>query len=72
MHRAIEDVEREMLEAAEALEFERAAVLRDQLLELKRGIAPGEAPNGGGSQDADRPTGRPTGKSGRRGKGLYA
>lgn len=33
---AIADVEREMLEAAEALEFERAARLRDQLLELKR------------------------------------
>jgi excinuclease ABC subunit B len=40
VHQAIEDVEKEMLEAAEALEFERAAVLRDQLLELKRGLAP--------------------------------
>jgi excinuclease ABC subunit B len=28
-------IEREMLEAAEALDFERAAVLRDQLRELK-------------------------------------
>ena len=29
------DIEREMMEAAEALEFERAALLRDQLYELK-------------------------------------
>jgi len=35
IHQAIQDVEREMLEAAERLEFERAAVLRDQLYELK-------------------------------------
>ncbi|MDX1764660.1 MAG: UvrB/UvrC motif-containing protein, partial [bacterium] len=31
----IDDVEQEMLEAARNLEFERAAELRDQLLELK-------------------------------------
>jgi excinuclease ABC subunit B len=37
VHKAIEEVEKEMLEAAEALEFERAAVLRDELRELKRG-----------------------------------
>jgi len=36
IHRAIEETEREMLEAAESLEFERAADLRDQLAELKR------------------------------------
>jgi excinuclease UvrABC nuclease subunit len=29
-------LEQEMLEAAEALEFERAAVLRDQINELKQ------------------------------------
>ena len=29
------DLEREMMEAAEALEFERAALLRDQIRELK-------------------------------------
>ncbi|MFH1478061.1 MAG: excinuclease ABC subunit UvrB [Verrucomicrobiota bacterium] len=34
IHEAIQDIEREMLEAAEALEFERAAILRDQLFEL--------------------------------------
>ena len=34
IHEAIQDIEREMLEAAEALEFERAAMLRDQLFEL--------------------------------------
>jgi len=33
--RAIQDIEREMLEAAERLEFERAAALRDEMQELK-------------------------------------
>ena len=32
----IQQVEKEMKEAAKALEFERAAVLRDQLVELRR------------------------------------
>ncbi len=35
VHNVINDLEREMLEAAEALEFERAAMLRDQVYELK-------------------------------------
>jgi excinuclease ABC subunit B len=35
IYRAIQDIEREMLAAAEALEFERAASLRDEMLELK-------------------------------------
>jgi excinuclease ABC subunit B len=35
VQQAIAELEREMLEAAEALEFERAALLRDQLFELK-------------------------------------
>ncbi len=36
VYKAIEDLEREMLEAAEALEYERAAILRDEIRELKR------------------------------------
>ncbi len=36
VHRAIQDIEQEMLEAAGALEFERAALLRDEMQELKR------------------------------------
>ena len=36
VHQAISQLEREMLEAAEALEFERAAVLRDEIRELKQ------------------------------------
>lgn len=36
IHKAIQEVQQEMLEAAEALEFERAARLRDELYELKR------------------------------------
>ena len=35
VHRAVQEIEKEMLEAAEALEFERAAILRDELKELK-------------------------------------
>ncbi len=38
VHRVIQDVEREMLEAAESLEYERAAVLRDELKELKESV----------------------------------
>lgn len=38
VYQAINEIEKEMLEAAEALEFERAAVLRDELMELKRGV----------------------------------
>ena len=44
IYQVINEVEKEMLEAAEALEFERATVLRDELLELKRG-AEGPEPN---------------------------
>jgi excinuclease ABC subunit B len=36
VRRTIADMEREMLEAAEALEFERAALLRDEIRELQR------------------------------------
>ena len=46
VHRAINEIEREMLEAAEALEFERAAVLRDELRELQRSIGKDERPIG--------------------------
>ena len=45
VHHAIQEIEGEMLEAAAALEFERAAMLRDELQELKREAA--DAPPGG-------------------------
>jgi excinuclease ABC subunit B len=38
VHNAVQELEREMLEAAAALEFERAAVLRDEWKELKKGM----------------------------------
>ena len=38
--RAIAEMEREMAEAAEAMEFERAALLRDQIYELKQAENP--------------------------------
>ena len=44
LHGAIQELEKEMLEAAEALEFERAAVLRDQFIELKREADPSFVP----------------------------
>ena len=37
MHQALREMETEMLEAADALEFERAAILRDQIREMKSG-----------------------------------
>ena len=44
----IADIEREMLEAAAALEFERAAFLRDQLAELKAPVIRERSGKGGG------------------------
>jgi excinuclease ABC subunit B len=40
----LRELEAEMLEAAKKLEFERAALLRDQIKELQRGTDEGEAP----------------------------
>ena len=37
----IAELQKEMLEAADALEFERAAFLRDQIAQLKRPVKPG-------------------------------
>jgi excinuclease ABC subunit B len=48
--RAIAEMEREMAEAAEAMEFERAALLRDQIYELKRA----ENPFKGATQETKR------------------
>jgi excinuclease ABC subunit B len=39
LHRMIKELENEMKAAAKALEFEKAALLRDQVLELKRALA---------------------------------
>lgn len=39
----LRDMEREMVEAAEALEFERAAILRDQIRELQAARSPSSA-----------------------------
>jgi excinuclease ABC subunit B len=46
VHQVIADIEREMLEAAGALEFERAALLRDQLHELRGTQHQGPKPQG--------------------------
>lgn len=39
----LRELEEEMLEASEKLEFEKAALIRDQILELKRAAEPAEA-----------------------------
>jgi len=45
VHATLRDLESEMLEAAESLEFERAAILRDQIKELRSAAGlKGEAP----------------------------
>ncbi|MBV9463948.1 MAG: UvrB/UvrC motif-containing protein, partial [Verrucomicrobiae bacterium] len=41
------ELEKEMEEAASRLEFEKAALLRDQIAELKKGAAPSESPGAG-------------------------
>ncbi len=38
VHSVIQQLEHEMLTAAEALEFERAAALRDELAELRKAL----------------------------------
>jgi excinuclease ABC subunit B len=38
MHRMIKELEKEMKSAAQALEFEKAAVLRDQIMELRMAL----------------------------------
>src|ERR671932_2329087 len=44
IHRLIRDLEGQMKEAARQLEFEKAALLRDQIVELKRTLAVEEGP----------------------------
>jgi excinuclease ABC subunit B len=44
VRRLIRDLEAQMRDAAKALEFERAALLRDQIVELKRTLATEEEP----------------------------
>jgi len=51
-------LEQEMMEAAEALEFEKAARLRDRIAELKS--APEMAATGAAVERADEPAGDPT------------
>ncbi|MCA1648488.1 MAG: excinuclease ABC subunit UvrB [Chloroflexi bacterium] len=46
IHRLIKDLEAQMKEAARSLEFERAALLRDQVIELRRTLAVVEEPEG--------------------------
>jgi excinuclease ABC subunit B len=55
----IRELEAEMVEASNNLEFEKAALLRDQVRELKRGAESG-APGGGGASRIEY--GRPGGK----------
>ncbi|HPC49259.1 MAG TPA: excinuclease ABC subunit UvrB, partial [Kiritimatiellia bacterium] len=63
--RAIADTEAEMIAAADALEFERAALLRDELRELKHLLATPAGPETDGAKSTkpkNRRTRRPQGK----------
>ena len=53
IHRTIADLEKEMLEAAQSLEFERAAMLRDEIKQLKALL---DAPSASTSSDTKPPT----------------
>ncbi|MBR4172670.1 MAG: excinuclease ABC subunit UvrB [Kiritimatiellae bacterium] len=53
IHRTIADLEKEMLEAAQSLEFERAAMLRDEIKQLKALL---DAPSASASSDTKPPT----------------
>ena len=46
----LRELEQEMIEAAENLEFEKAAILRDQINELKQGKEPAATPAGNGGR----------------------
>ena len=61
VHRAIAGCEADMLAAAAALEFERAALLRDEIRELKRML---EGPGGTESVTCTKPSTRPNKKRG--------
>ncbi|HMO64774.1 MAG TPA: excinuclease ABC subunit UvrB [Verrucomicrobiota bacterium] len=54
----IRELEEEMLKAANELQFEKAALLRDQVNELKRGAGLGGAPPAGKEEGAGRGHGR--------------
>ena len=53
IRKTIADMEREMVEAADALEFERAAMLRDEIRELQRLVETLEKPGGVVASPAD-------------------
>ena len=67
LHATLREMEAEMLEAAETLEFERAALLRDQMRELRlaAGLEPGKAEKGASPASPKYGTRRPL----RRGRG---
>ena len=66
VHTAMRQIEQEMLQAAQALEFERAAVLRDELVELRKkaGLEEGEKTAVAIAPDASAKRRRVKGKSG--------
>jgi excinuclease ABC subunit B len=70
LEKTIESLEREMRRASANLEFEKAAVLRDQVTELRKGLGePFFAGAGGGRSPVGTGRGRPG--TMRRGRGRY-
>jgi hypothetical protein len=70
LEKTIESLEREMRRAAGNLEFEKAAVLRDQINELKKGMGEPFFAGAGRSRGPGGPGRGPTGGM-RRGRGRY-
>ncbi|MDR7532472.1 MAG: excinuclease ABC subunit UvrB [Armatimonadota bacterium] len=70
LEQTIEALERAMRHAAAELQFEKAAVLRDQIMELRKGLGePFFAAAGGGPDPGRRSRGRARGSAGRRRRG---
>jgi excinuclease ABC subunit B len=65
VHQVIQDLEREMLEAAEALEFERAALLRDQIRDLRGSKEAGGTPVSSSRRGDPKPEARAASRRGR-------
>jgi excinuclease ABC subunit B len=71
LHKLAKDIEREMKTAAQAMEFEKAAALRDQLFDLRGILALKDAEEAVGAADAPKDSGRrAAGSSKRRGRGA--
>lgn len=68
VHEVIREMEGEMMEAAKALEYERAALLRDQILELRAVLKTGDSSTPGTTRYRGKRKGKGKGKGSGKGK----